>query len=118
MDKESVQELEENARINYGNKAAAEIHRAYERGGRRAVLQLQLDHLKTRARKEYISPFTLAEAYAALGMKEETLQKMEDAYRDRTMDLVFLQQEPDFDFLHSDERYRALVTKIGLVPAY
>ena len=57
-------------------------------------------------------------AYAALGMKEETLQKMEDAYRDRTMDLVFLQQEPDFDFLHSDERYRALVTKIGLVPAY
>jgi len=118
MDKESVQELEENARINYGNKAAAEIHRAYERGGRRAVLQLQLDHLKTRARTEYISPFTLAEAYAALGMKEETLQKMEDAYRDRTMDLVFLQQEPDFDFLHSDERYRALVTKIGLVPAY
>lgn len=118
MDKESVQELEENARINYGNKAAAEIHRAYERGGRRAVLQLQLDQLKTRTRKEYISPFTLAEAYAALGMKEETLQKMEDAYRDRTMELVFLQQEPDFDFLHSDERYRALVTKIGLVPAY
>jgi hypothetical protein len=34
------------------------------------------------------------------------------------MDLVFLQQEPDFDFLHSDGRYRALVTKIGLVPAY
>jgi TolB-like protein len=118
MDKESVQELEESARINYGNKAAAEIHHAYERGGRRAVLQLHLDQLKTRARKEYISPFTLAEAYAALGMKEETLQKMEDAYRDRTMDLVFLQQEPDFDFLHSDRRYRALVTKIGLVPAY
>jgi TolB-like protein/DNA-binding winged helix-turn-helix (wHTH) protein len=118
MDKESVQELEESARIDYGNKAAAEIHHAYERGGRRAVLQLHLDQLKTRARKEYISPFTLAEAYAALGMKEETLQKMEDAYRDRTMDLVFLQQEPDFDFLHSDRRYRALVTKIGLVPAY
>jgi hypothetical protein len=31
---------------------------------------------------------------------------------------VFLQKEPAFDFLHSDERYRALVRKIGLPPAY
>ena len=51
-------------------------------------------------------------------MKDEALQKLEDAYRDRIMNLVFLQQEPDFDFLHSDERYRGLVRNIGLAPAY
>jgi TolB-like protein/DNA-binding winged helix-turn-helix (wHTH) protein len=118
MDKESVGELEEDTRINHGEKAAGEIERAYERGGRRAVLQLLLKNLKTRSRKEYVSSFDLAEAYADLGMKEETLQKLEDAYRERTMNLVFLQQEPDFDFLHSDERYRGLVRRIGLAPAY
>jgi hypothetical protein len=32
--------------------------------------------------------------------------------------LVFLQKEPVFDFLHSDERYHALVKKTGLLPAY
>ena len=118
IDKESVDELEEDTRINHGEKAAAKIERAYERGGRRAVLQLRLNNLETRSRKEYVSSFDLAEAYADLGMKEETLQELEDAYRERTMNLVFLQQEPDFDFLHSDERYRRIVRNIGLAPTY
>jgi len=56
MDKESVQELEEDTRLNRGEKAAAEIQRAYDRGGRRAVLLLQLNELKTLSRKEYVSP--------------------------------------------------------------
>jgi len=118
MDKESVQELEEDTRLNRGEKAAAEIQRAYDRGGRRAVLLLQLNELKTLSRKEYVSPFDLAEAYAALEMKEETLEQLEKAYREHAADLVFLQGEPVFDFLHSSERYRRLVKNIGLVPAY
>jgi hypothetical protein len=82
-------------------------------------LQLQLYDLKTRSRRAYVSPFDLAEAYAALGMKDETFEQLEDAYREREMDLVFLQGEPVLDFLHSDERYRALEKKIGfLTPAY
>lgn len=119
MEKEWVQELEEDTRINRGEKAAAEIRRTYDRGGRTAVLQLQLYDLKTRSRRAYVSPFDLAEAYAALGMKDETFEQLEDAYREREMDLVFLQGEPVLDFLHSDERYRALEKKIGfLTPAY
>jgi hypothetical protein len=54
----------------------------------------------------------------ALGMKDETLKQLEDAYREHAVDLVFLQGEPVFDFLHSSERYRVLVKNIGLVPAY
>lgn len=118
MDKESEQELEEDTRINRGEKAAAGIRRTYERGGRRAVLQIQLNDLKTRSRKEQVSRWDFAEAYAGLGMKDETLQQLDDAYLEHSVDLVFLQDEPVFDFLHSDERYRALVKKVGLTPAY
>ncbi len=118
MDMESVRELKEHTRIRRGEKAAAEIQRTYERGGRKAVLQLQLDELRKRSRYEYVSPFDLSEACAAIGRKEEALQYLEDAYREHTIDLVFLQQEPVFDILHSDERYRALVKKIGLTPEY
>lgn len=82
-------------------------------GGRRAVLQLYLNDLKTRSRKQYVSPYELAEAYAALGMKDETLQQLEDAYHEHSIDLVFLEDEPVFDFLHPDQRYRGLVKKIG-----
>ncbi len=118
MDKESVQELIEDTRLNRGEKAAADIQRAYDSGGRRAVLQLQLNDLQKPSRKESVSPFYLAQAYAALGMKDETLKQLEDAYREHATDLVFLQAEPVFDFLHSSARYRALVKNVGLVPAY
>jgi TolB-like protein/DNA-binding winged helix-turn-helix (wHTH) protein len=118
MDEESVQELEEDARIHRGEKVASEFQRAYESGGRRAVLQLRLNDLRTRSRTEYVSPFDLAEACADLGMKDKTLRYLEDAYREHALDLVFLQQEPNFDFLHSDERYRALVKKIGMPPTW
>jgi TolB-like protein/DNA-binding winged helix-turn-helix (wHTH) protein len=119
MEKESERELEEDARINFGEKTAAGIRRAYERGGRKAVLELQLNYLNTRSRKEHnVSHWQLAEAYAALEMKAETLQQLQAAYFERSEDLVFLQDEPVYDFLHPDEGYRALVKKIGLTPAY
>ena len=39
---------------------------------------------------------------------------LEAAYEERSPRLVYLKVEPVFDFLHSDERYRALVRKVGL----
>jgi len=60
----------------------------------------------------------LAYDYAFLKRKEEALDALEDAFRERDPWMVFLQKEPVFDFLHSDERYRALVRKMGLPPAY
>jgi hypothetical protein len=65
-----------------------------------------------------LSDTELAEAYAALRMKDETLQQPEEAYLEHSEYLVFLQDAPVFDLLHSDERYRALVKEIGLTPAY
>ena len=118
MDKEFAQETEQNARINFGEKAATEVHQAYERGGKKAVLQLQLNDLQIRQRQHYVSPWDLAVAYAALGMKDATLESLDEAYRQHTMWLIFLQWEPAFDFLHAEPRYRALVKKMEMPPAY
>ncbi|HZS97631.1 MAG TPA: hypothetical protein VFA40_12690 [Terriglobales bacterium] len=49
--------------------------------------------------------------------KEETLKFLEAAYQKRSPGIVFLQNEPVFDFLHPDPRYRVLIKKIGLPPA-
>jgi len=32
--------------------------------------------------------------------------------------LVFIENEPGLDFLHSDKRYRTIVNTMGLPPAY
>jgi hypothetical protein len=55
---------------------------------------------------------------AFTGDKDETMKYLEASYRMHDPDLIFIQNEPLFDFLHSDPRYRALVKKIGLPPAY
>jgi hypothetical protein len=46
--------------------------------------------------------------------RKEDTRRLEDAYREPCAVLVFLQVEPTFDFLHADDRYQALVTKVGL----
>lgn len=117
---ESEQEEERALRLVGDTKTAHEEHLAFARSGEKGVARFGLDELKARARKKYVSPWELASQCALLGNddREETLKFLEAAYRERSPWIVFLQDEPVFDFLHSDPRYRAVVKKIGLPPAY
>ena len=92
--------------------AAQAVHLAFERGGSKAVDHWRLDDLK--ARTGYVSPIEYARAYAMLGDKDETMKYLEESYRTRAPWLIMVQNEPAFEFLHSDPRYHALVKKIGL----
>jgi TolB-like protein/DNA-binding winged helix-turn-helix (wHTH) protein/Tfp pilus assembly protein PilF len=117
MWKESVQEAETGFQIEGDKKSAEAVRRAFESGGAKGIAEWWLSDCKAKARKGYVSPWTLASAYAQAGHKEEALRFLEDAYRERSPRLVFIQNSPVFDFLHSDERYQALVKKMGLPPS-
>ncbi len=105
-------------RISGRPEAAVAAHHAFEAGGERAVEEWNVRSNTARARKGYVSPFDTASGYASLRDKEMTLKYVDDALREHSAWLVFIQNEPLFDFLHSDERYRAIVKKMGLPPAY
>ena len=117
MEQESVRELEEATRLDKGESAAAGIRLTYERGGRKAIKESLLNDLRTRSRREYVSPFEFAQAYASLGKKDEALDELENAYREHSPLMVYL-QHPSFDTLHAEPRYHALVAKMGMPPAY
>jgi TolB-like protein/Tfp pilus assembly protein PilF len=118
MWKEYVAERETELRaLGLAGLADAERH-AFESGGREGVAEWQLKRVQGHAREGYVSPWDVAFAWARVGKKEETLRFLEEAYREHSASMVFLQHEPMFDFLHSDERYRALVKKTGFPPAY
>jgi hypothetical protein len=51
-------------------------------------------------------------------MKEEASHYLQLAYEEHSPRLIHMQYEPDFDFLHTDERYREIVRKVGLPPAF
>jgi TolB-like protein/DNA-binding winged helix-turn-helix (wHTH) protein len=118
MAKESEQELERQFELDHNAEALAAARRAYAKGGQKAVAQWEATVTKARSRKEYVSPWEIAQNVALTRDKEETLQYLEAAYREHSPSLITIQTEPIFDFLHSDERYRAIVNKVGLTPAY
>jgi hypothetical protein len=74
--------------------------------------------ITARAHKEYVAPFDIAINYACVGDRENTLEYLEVALREHSAWLVFIQNEPGLDFLHSDKRYRTIVNTVGLPPAY
>jgi TolB-like protein/DNA-binding winged helix-turn-helix (wHTH) protein len=117
MDKEAAMELAYLYETQGQKKEADAVRDAFRTGGPNAVARQELQKLKAESTKQYVSAFGLAEAYAVLHMKKQTLDALEAAYEERSPSLVFLQSDPYFDFLHSEERYRAIVQKIGLPPA-
>jgi TolB-like protein/DNA-binding winged helix-turn-helix (wHTH) protein len=111
-----AQQIEKEIALTESPEKAAQIHRAYERGGYKAVSQKRLEFLEARSREMYTSPLDFAFQYAFLNDKEQTLKSLEDSFRDRSPGMVFLQNEPLFNFVHEDPRYKALVKKMGILP--
>ena len=114
MAPQAEQELEKAFQVANWTDAAQGLDRAFERGGEKAANQWFVDALKARARTRYVSPMEYAQAYADMGDKDETMKYLEECYRTRAPWLIMVQNEPRFDFLHSDPRYQTLIRKIGL----
>ena len=111
-----AQQIEKEIALTESPEKAAEIRQAYERGGYKAVSQKRLEFLEARSRKMYTSPMDFAYQYAFLNDKEQTLKSLEDSFRDRSPGMALLQNEPLFNFVHDDPRYKALVKKMGILP--
>ncbi len=118
MDKRAV-EIEAKAyTLQSDNESASGIRRAFQQGGSKGVARWRIDGLNKSAALHYVSPLDLAGAYGEFGDKEKALAFLEEAYRRHVPALVWVQCDPHFDFLHSEERYRSLIHRIGLPPAY
>ena len=99
-------------------EVAVELRRAWERGGPRGFIAWQLARDEMQAKKRYVSPVDLAFYHALLGEREHTLALLNEGYNQHSPDILYIQTDPAYDFLHSDPRYRALIRKIGLPPAW
>jgi TolB-like protein/DNA-binding winged helix-turn-helix (wHTH) protein len=114
MYEQSEQEFEKSYELQGLPKMAAAAHKVWIKGGEKAFGQWTANNLKTRARKEYVLSWDLAAAQAYTGDKDETLKYLEAAYREHAPNLITVQYEAIFYFLHDDPRFIALVQKIRL----
>jgi TolB-like protein/DNA-binding winged helix-turn-helix (wHTH) protein/Flp pilus assembly protein TadD len=117
-EKEAAQELEKMLLLEGKKSSAAAIRRQFERGGYKEVALGQVNYFKELSSKQYFSPANRATFSAQLGRREETLGLLEEGYREHSPVLLWIQTDPEFDFLHGEERYRSIIKGIGLPPTY
>ncbi|MGA7524697.1 MAG: winged helix-turn-helix domain-containing protein [Acidobacteriaceae bacterium] len=99
-------------------QSAANLRRAYERGGARGFILWEIGRRTMQAKTRYVSPVEMASYHAQLGEKEPTLTLLEEGYRQRVTDILWIQADPAYDFLHNDPRFRAIVQKTGVTPQW
>ena len=95
------------------DKMARQVRQAYEKGGWRGLILWQLHLREGQAKSRYISPVELANYHAQLGEREQTLALLEEGYRQRATDMRWIQQDPAYDFLNADPRYRSILSQMG-----
>ena len=113
---EGVSELKLAASLSGGSPLyTAQVAVALAAAGRRREA-LQIAHeLETISSKRYVSPYGLAQIYAALNSDEDTFKWLQAAYRDRAVWLEYLAVDPIFDRYRSDHRFQELLRRIDLL---
>ncbi|HXN72283.1 MAG TPA: protein kinase [Candidatus Acidoferrales bacterium] len=114
MYKEAMSELQKDLAADGDAQTAALLGDTYARSGYKDAIRAWVNDEIRQSSHEYVSPFGIAQQYAMLGEKDSTMEWLEKAYQDRSVDLVTVKVDPVFDFLHSDPRFQDLLRRIGL----
>ena len=106
----------ENARQASGgnSETIALLGYAYALSGRQPEAQQSLEDLLTQSRARYIPPHNIALIYNGLGADKQAMSWLEKAYEDRDVRLAFLNANPKWDSYRDDQRFQALLKRIGL----
>jgi len=114
MYKEAISEYQKALTAEGDAQTAALLGDTYARSGYKNAMRAWVNDEIRQSSHDYVSPFGIAQQYATLGEKDSTMEWLEKAYQDRSVDLVTVNVDPVFDFLHSDPRYQDLLRRIGL----
>lgn len=90
------------------------LRKAFEKGGWKGYWDKSLNGDLEKAQHEYVSPYNIADYYALLGDKENAFRYLDKAYANHDDALANIKTEHDFDPLHADPRYAALLRRMGL----
>jgi TolB-like protein/DNA-binding winged helix-turn-helix (wHTH) protein/Flp pilus assembly protein TadD len=93
----------------------AQVGVAYAAEGRKTEALQIASQLQAASANRYVSPYGLAQIYAALGDKEQTFKWLDDAYADRSVWMTYLAVDPVFDSYRPDERFQNLLRRVHLL---
>jgi TolB-like protein/DNA-binding winged helix-turn-helix (wHTH) protein/Flp pilus assembly protein TadD len=118
LHKEGIAELQRAANLS-GNSPLylAQVAVAYGVAGKKTEALRTVAQLQELSRQRYVSPYGIAQAYAALNDREQTFKWLQVAYEDHAVWMSYLAVDPLFDRFHSDSRFQELLQRVGLLPS-
>jgi TolB-like protein/DNA-binding winged helix-turn-helix (wHTH) protein/Flp pilus assembly protein TadD len=72
-----------------------------------------LGEIRAGAKLAYVAPYDLADVYISLGDKEQALAMLAKSMEVHDAELLLLATAPEFDVLHEDPRFKAMIARIG-----
>jgi TolB-like protein/DNA-binding winged helix-turn-helix (wHTH) protein/Tfp pilus assembly protein PilF len=113
---EGVSELKRAASLSGGSPLyTAQVGVALAAAGRRREALRIAHELEAISRQRYVSPYGLAQIYAALNSSEDMFKWLQAAYSDRAVWMEYLAVDPLFDRYRSDHRFQELLRGTGLL---
>jgi len=113
---EAVDELKRAAHLSGDSPIyRAQVAVALALAGRNREALRIAHELETISRKRYVSPYGLAQTYAALNKKEDTFKWLQAAYDDHAVWMGYLAVDPIFDRYRSDQRFQEFLRRIRLL---
>jgi TolB-like protein/Tfp pilus assembly protein PilF len=112
---EGLAELERAASLS-GNSPLylAQVAVAHAKAGRRADALRIVAQLRKISSERYVSPYGLAQVYAALNDEEQTFKWLHTAYDGHAVWMSYLAVDPVFDRFRSDQRFQDLLRHLGM----
>ena len=79
-----------------------------------ALTMNYLEAYESAANTQYVSPLIFAVLYTELDDKEHAFEWLEKSFQERSVWLINIKTDPQFDGLRSDTRFQNLVKRIGI----
>lgn len=115
MHSEAVAEMKTAAILSGDNPLyTAQVGVALAGAGRQSEALRIAQQLEANPAKRYVSPYGLAQIYAALHQDAETFKWLQAACDDHAVWMGYLAVDPVFDRYRSDRRFQDLLRRIGL----
>jgi serine/threonine protein kinase/Tfp pilus assembly protein PilF len=113
MYREAAGEREQALTLSGSPELAASVAEDFAKLGYKGVAQGWLDGLLEVSKRGYVSPYSIAMAYAHLGDKNQAVRWLEKAYEVHDSKLASFRVEPVFESLRSEPGYPELVRRMA-----
>jgi TolB-like protein/Tfp pilus assembly protein PilF len=117
LHKQGLAELQLAATLSGGSPLyLAQVAVAQAAAGKNTEALRIVAQLQKASRESYVSPYGLAQIYAALDNKEQTFKWLEAAYDDHAVWMSYLAVDPVFDRFREDRRFQDFLGRLSLLP--